>query len=64
MITNKKYHNPNGYKALKKGWIEEQTEQEELSDDLDDFLREIYQDTGYDDQDLEGMMEEWEDDES
>lgn len=35
-----------------------------LEDDLDDFLREIYADTGYDDQDLEGMLEEWNDNES
>lgn len=35
-----------------------------LEDDLDDFLREIYQDTGYDDQDLEGMLEEWEEEEN
>lgn len=39
------------------GWQEERVDNE---DDLDDFLREIYQDTGYDDQDLEGMLEEWE----
>lgn len=32
-----------------------------LEDDLDDFLREIYSDIG-DDLDLEGMLEEWEDD--
>lgn len=37
-------------------------DQEPLEDDLDDFLREIYADTGYDDQDLEGMLEEWEED--
>lgn len=35
-----------------------------LEDDLDDFLREIYSDTGYDDQDLEGMLEEWEADDA
>ena len=64
MITNRKYHNPDGYKALKKGWIEEQSEQEELSDDLDDFLREIYDDLGYDDEELAEMLEEWQDDET
>lgn len=37
-------------------------DQDPLEDDLDDFLREIYADTGYDDQDLEGMLEEWEED--
>lgn len=51
MIKRKEYYDP---------W----EEPEELSDDLDDFLREIYADTGYDDQDLEGMLEEWENDES
>lgn len=39
-------------------------QQEDLYDDLDDFLREIYADTGYDDQDLEGMLEEWEADDA
>lgn len=39
-------------------------QQEDSYDDLDDFLREIYADTGYDDQDLEGMLEEWEADDA
>lgn len=32
-----------------------------LVDDLDDFLREIYADVGYDDDELEEMLEDWED---
>lgn len=34
---------------------------EPLEDDLDDFLREIYDDLGYDDEELAEMLEEWED---
>ena len=35
-------------------------EQEPFEDDLDEFLREIYADTGYDDDELEEMLEDWE----
>lgn len=34
-------------------------DQEPLEDDLDDFLREIYDDLGYDEE-LAEMLEEWE----
>lgn len=36
------------------------TEQEPYEDDLDDFLREIYADTGYTDVEIEEMAREWE----
>lgn len=35
-------------------------DQDPLEDDLDDFLREIYNDIGYDDEELAEMLEEWE----
>lgn len=34
-----------------------------LEDDLDDFLREIYADTGYTDDEIEEMAREWEESE-
>lgn len=34
-------------------------EPEEYESDLDDFLREIYADTGYDDDEIEEMMEDF-----
>lgn len=35
-------------------------DQDPLEDDLDDFLREIYDDLGYDDEELAEMLEDWE----
>lgn len=45
-------------------WKDIFEEQDPYEDDLDDFLREIYDDLGYDDDELAEMLEEWEDENS
>ena len=50
--------------SKRKEYYDPWEEPEELSDDLDDFLREIYADTGYTDDEIEEMAREWEADDA
>lgn len=45
---------------VRKEYNEIWEDQDPLEDDLDDFLREIYDDLGYDDEELAEMLEDWE----